>query len=108
MEMIAKPVKVRSKKLRDSAKGQACTLQIPGICNHNNETTVLAHVSCGDKGMATKPSDLSACFACSCCHDAIDGRVPGYDVGEQLVFRAILKTQHKWVEMGLLKVEGMA
>lgn len=34
----------RSKALRDSARGQCCTLQIPGICNSNPETTVLCHL----------------------------------------------------------------
>jgi hypothetical protein len=33
-----------SAKLRASAKGELCTFAIPGICNHNPETTVLCHI----------------------------------------------------------------
>ena len=36
-------------KLRKSAKGQLCLVRLPGVCNHNAETTVLAHL--GGAGM---------------------------------------------------------
>ncbi|WP_157795538.1 nuclease domain-containing protein, partial [Escherichia coli] len=29
--------------LRKAAKGQICQIRIPGYCNHNPETSVLAH-----------------------------------------------------------------
>ncbi|MER2105083.1 MAG: nuclease domain-containing protein, partial [Pseudomonas atacamensis] len=47
-------MRVSSKKLRASANGQECTVRMPGICNHNPETTVLAHLPCGQKGMGIK------------------------------------------------------
>lgn len=71
--MLLKPEKIRSKKIRDSAKGEPCTLRIPGICNGNKETTVFAHVA-GNKGTATKNHDLFGVYACSDCHDWLDGR----------------------------------
>ncbi|BBI46989.1 hypothetical protein KPSA1B_105772 [Pseudomonas syringae pv. actinidiae] len=37
-------MRMTSKKLRASAKGQDCTVRIPAICNYNPETTVLAHL----------------------------------------------------------------
>jgi hypothetical protein len=104
MDMIKQPVKVRSKALRQSAKGQPCSVRIPGVCNHDKGTTVLAHVNFGGHGMGTKESDLSACFACSNCHDAIDGRVP-WSRNESLIFAAVMRTQHKWIELGLLEVK---
>lgn len=103
MDMIKKPAKVRSKALRKSANGQACTLRLPGICNGDTETTVLAHVNFGGNGMATKESDLSACYACSACHDALDGRVP-WARDEAVMFSAVMRTQHKMVEAGLIEV----
>lgn len=66
--------------LRRAARGQPCTLQIPGVCNRNPETTVLAHIRDGHFGLGCKPNDdpakgpVLACFACSDCHDAIDRR----------------------------------
>ena len=62
-------------KLRKAAKGRECTVRLPGICNHNPETTVLAHVRlAGVSGMGIKADDLLGAWACSNCHDAIDRR----------------------------------
>ena len=65
-------------KLRKSARGMPCTLQLE-CCNHNCETTVLAHIRLGfNAGIGQKPPDHHALFACSDCHDAIDGRTKDY------------------------------
>jgi hypothetical protein len=62
-------------KLRDLARGQSCMVRIPGVCNWNTETTVLAHIRRpGNAGVALKPSDLCGVWACSSCHDEIDRR----------------------------------
>lgn len=60
--------------LRKLAKAQICRVRLPGVCNGNRETTVLAHVREGFYGMGVKPPDLCGVHACSSCHDAIDGR----------------------------------
>jgi hypothetical protein len=61
-------------KLRDAARGQDCQVRIPGICNFNAETTVLAHYRLsGLCGTGMKPLDLIGSWACSDCHRAIDG-----------------------------------
>lgn len=62
-------------KLRKEAKGRDCMVRLVGICNHNPETTVLAHVRmAGISGMGLKADDLLGAWACSSCHDAIDRR----------------------------------
>ena len=62
-------------KLRKAAQGRECMVRLPGICNHNPETTVLAHVRlAGVSGMGIKADDLLGAWACSACHDAIDRR----------------------------------
>ena len=67
------PAKVKV-TARENAEGQDCTLNL-GCCNHNPATTVLAHLRFfGLAGMAQKPPEFLAVFACSDCHDAIDGR----------------------------------
>lgn len=65
--------------IRKAARGQDCTLRIPGVCNWNPETTVLAHSPFleSGRGMGLKAPDTEACFACSACHDVLDRRVPG-------------------------------
>jgi hypothetical protein len=99
-------MRVISQKLRDSARGQCCTFRIPGVCNFNSETTVLAHLPCGQKGTGMKSPDMMAAFACSACHKYIDSenrwRVSAYDY-----LRALAETQMVWIASGLIKIAGM-
>ena len=61
--------------LRNEAKGRGCMVRLPDICNHNSETTVLAHIRLsGVSGMGLKADDLLGAWACSACHDVIDRR----------------------------------
>ncbi|MEQ9892073.1 nuclease domain-containing protein [Pectobacterium aroidearum] len=82
--MIKQSPAFRRKALRESARGQTCTLQIPGICNGNPETTVLCHLPSPTHCMGYKGDDFRDVYGCSSCHDVIDGRVL-YDwrVGEE-------------------------
>ena len=49
-------------------------VRLEGICNHNPETVVLAHIRmAGVSGMGLKADDLLGAWACSACHTAIDG-----------------------------------
>lgn len=99
-------MRVISQKLRDSSRGKDCTLRVPGVCNFNSETTVLAHVPCGMKGMGMKGPDVIAVHACSSCHDALDGRGAG-EIDGWDVIRAVAETQMDWIESGLITVKGM-
>ena len=52
-------------------------VRIPGVCNGNPETTVLAHVNekrLVGAGMGSKVPDIFGAWACSDCHDVLDGR----------------------------------
>lgn len=61
--------------LRKLAKGKCCMVRLPGICNFDPATTVLAHYRLpGLSGMGMKSPDEIAAYACSACHDAIDRR----------------------------------
>lgn len=62
-------------KLTKEARGRDCQVRLPGICNFNTETTVLAHYRlAGTCGGGMKPDDGQGAWACSGCHDAIDSR----------------------------------
>lgn len=93
-----------SQKLRDSAKGEACTFQIAGVCNGNSETTVLCHLPSDVKGIGNKSDDFHAAFGCSACHEAIDQHRLSRE--EQLFYclRALQRTFRRWVERGLVFV----
>lgn len=61
--------------LRKEAKSRECQVRLPGVCNFNPETTVLAHYRmAGLNGVGMKPDDIFGAWACSSCHDEIDRR----------------------------------
>jgi hypothetical protein len=89
-------------KIRESARGEDCSLRL-GNCS-SNETVILAHIG-KNRGWAIKCADYFAVYACSNCHDIIDGRVKSHFSkpeleGEKL--RALEETQGKLVTKGLL------
>ena len=102
-------------KLRKSARGETCTFQIPGVCNHDPETVVLCHAPHPDKGMGKKGPDSWAAYGCSACHDEMDGRTDKYhwcsQTGASIAaeafkvwywFSAIRETQRRMIAKGLL------
>ncbi|MFV1943938.1 nuclease domain-containing protein [Pseudomonas luteola] len=99
-------MKIVSKKLRDSARNQDCTLRLDG-CRFSPEFTVLCHLPVGMKGVGLKSPDLFAVFGCDHCHAVIDGRAQGHYTEADLL-RALAETQMIWVRMGLLKIQGVA
>lgn len=94
-------------KLRQSARGQSCTLNLPS-CNHDPDTTVLAHLSSVVKGVGNKGDDWHAVFACSNCHYDLDNHVWNDFHTLEAVTRGIQRTQAKWVEMGLMSFPAKA
>lgn len=61
--------------LRKLAQGQDCQVRLPGICNGDPATVVLAHYRlAGTCGTGIKPPDELACPACARCHAVADGR----------------------------------
>jgi hypothetical protein len=91
---------IKSNALRKSAKDQICTFQIPKVCNHNRETTVLAHIQTEGGIMGGKA------FACFSCHVHLDQHKMRYE--DELFFtrRAMVRTIAYWVEQGLISVKG--
>lgn len=98
---------MKTTKIRKAARGQECTLRLP-CCNFNPETTILAHLPCRDKGMALKSPDYHAVFACSSCHDVIDGRVYNHGIDKEMILErklaGLYETHKIFIEMGLIRV----
>lgn len=66
-------------RIRQFARGQNCTLRLPG-CNNDSTTVVFAHAPSIDNAMGMKQAkDFWGAFACSHCHDVVDGRVTTSD-----------------------------
>ena len=91
--------------LRKEARGRNCMIRIPGICNHNPETTVLAHLNGG--GLAMKRPDAIGSWACSACHDEVDGRTQITRLDGELLrlmfLEGIVRTQEALISEGKLK-----
>ena len=107
--LITKSRPVRSQKLRDSAKGESCTLRLPNVCNGNPDTTVLAHLPFGGRGMALKASDDHAAYACSACHGVLDRRTRGsVDLAElyECCLRGLAETHERMRDKGLISIKG--
>lgn len=103
-------------KLRRLARDRDCTVRLPGICNGNHETTVLAHVRLpGLSGMGIKSNDVFAAWACSACHDAIDRRAH-MNLGREYVrlahLEGVLRTQAALIAEGYIvtneRLKGVA
>lgn len=92
-------------KIRKSARGQDCTIQIHPYCNQNPETTVLCHAPSEDKGWGIKSPDWWAAYGCSTCHDIIDGRMKtelSQDEIYRCHMRGVFRTQKILIEKGLI------
>lgn len=92
-------------KITESARGERCAMRLPGCCGER-DTTVFAHIrKHGAAGIGQKPSDLHGVYACHHCHDIIDGRkgsqVPPVVVASEIL-RALMETQRKLVDKGLI------
>ena len=111
-----KPLKSRSTRpkmtpARKSAKGQDCTLCLPG-CRNDTETVVLCHLRMfGGGGMGYKPPDSEAVYGCDHCHSLIDGRtrlIPELSrlMTWETVARALIRTHRIMRAEGVLMMKG--
>lgn len=90
-----------SMKLRNSARNQECTFNIPGPCTGGIETTVLCHAPSEVKGLGNKSPDFWAAFGCYGCHVHLDEhRLPKVEELEYWM-RGIFRTQQIWIQLGL-------
>jgi len=88
--------------LRRLAQGRQCQIRLPGVCNGNPETTVLAHFRMGGvSGLGMKSPDVIAAWACSACHSVVDSYK---DDATQLSFaRGVFRTQAALAKEGVLQ-----
>lgn len=63
-----------NQKIRDSARGEECTVRIAGVCTFDPEKTVWSHAPLGaaGKGGQIKALDLCGAYCCTACDAAVD------------------------------------
>lgn len=96
---------MKQTKYTRSARGQDCQVRLPGICNHDPDTVVLAHLNGGGAGMKHLP--IHGAYCCSDCHDVIDRRrktmIPWDDV-IRWHMDGVIRTQIIMVRDGVLQL----
>ena len=95
-------------KLLSAANGQECMVKIPDICNGDTATTVAAHSRLGrhGHGMGRKADDIFTAWACSACHDALDGRtktIYDRDTLDYFWSRGFERTLTELLRQGIIK-----
>ena len=94
----------KSNAIRKSARGETCTLRLD-CCNGDPDTTVFAHLQFFNwSGMGMKGDDMLGVYACSACHDSLDGRTTTDHWGFDDVLRALGETLLRLKSKGLIKV----
>jgi len=77
------------------------------VCNFNPETTVLAHYRLvGISGIGMKSPDLVGAWACSACHDLVDGRTrTELDKNDLRLMHlhGVVRTQAELVRRGIVR-----
>lgn len=89
--------------LREAARGQHCTLRLPGrACDP--ETVVLCHIRRnGWGGMGCKPNDVLAYFGCARCHEKQERHHP--DCTDADLLRAMGETLLIQIDLGNVRVK---
>lgn len=96
---------LRSRKYLDGSRGQPCTLEFVGVCNHNPETTVACHIHDETFGKGRKADDVSTVDGCSDCHRFLDEGWAGKISRTVLlahVIRALQRTLRNRIDRGIL------
>ena len=91
-------------KLTRAARLRSCSVRLPG-CKNATETVVFAHAPSIDKGLGIKSPDWWGAFACSHCHQILDGQARGMINELALWLPAIYETQKIFFDEGYL-LEG--
>ena len=96
-------------KITESARGQQCQVNIPGVCSGNPETVVWAHANGLQfgKGIGMKSPDALGSYACQPCHDAYDRRIiTNHDRQfiEYCFMEGHMKSLRILIDKGLVKV----
>lgn len=86
--------------LRDEAKQRMCSVRLPGVCNFNPDTTVLAHVRmAGLTGAGQKAPDLLGAWACSACHEVTEKEKGNHRI-QRAFYEGVMRTLYTLIREG--------
>lgn len=95
------------KKITQSAAGENCAVRIQFVCNHNPQTVVYAHVNGVRFGHGMGIKTKIGAYACSACHDVLDGRVrrpDGLSVTDVKIahYEGVIETMIRLFDKGII------
>lgn len=75
---VLKTSEAHDQRIRDSARGEECTVRIVGACTHDPAHTIWSHapLQAAGKGRGWKSIDLAGAYCCTACDAVIDGQRP--------------------------------
>lgn len=75
---VPKTAEPHDQRIRDSARGEECTVRIVGACTHDPAHTIWSHapLQAAGKGRGWKSIDLAGAYCCTACDAVIDGQRP--------------------------------
>ena len=89
----------QSVRLRALARDRDCQIRLPGVCNGNRESVVLAHIRLpGVSGFGIKAPDLIGAWACSACHTYVDTHKD--DKTKVSFYEGFIRTLYALIEEG--------
>jgi len=93
-----------SKLITNSARGENCTIRLPGICNGNPETVVFAHLNKVRFGSGRGIKSDFGAYSCSSCHDSVDFRTMTLDRKDVYIahLEGVIETLMKLKTKGLV------
>lgn len=95
---------MNEKKIQASARGEECTVRLPGICSHNPETVVFAHLNGVRFGHGVGKKTKWGAYSCHACHMELDRQttILEKDYVKLCHYEAVIETLDKLVEKGLI------
>jgi hypothetical protein len=111
-QWVAATPKVQGRKrqdIRDSARGEECTVRIAGVCRGGTEHTIWSHAPLGaaGKGRSIKSLDIAGAYCCTACDAALDqAQRPAGMTREQVLldwFHGHMRSLVRLAQKGLLR-----
>ncbi len=87
-------------KIRQSAKGEECSLRVSENCTDEHGSVVACHLNSNYRGVGYKSPDLFIVYGCFFCHQMLDKS----EVSAEDQLRAMQETQMKLLDKGLIKI----
>ena len=94
-----------TKKIMASARGESCTIRLPGVCCHNPETVVFAHLNKVRFGSGRGIKSKVGAYACHTCHNETDSRTQIIEDRKDVYIahlEGVIETLLKLIDKGLV------